>query len=466
MNRRALIPIAVLALTAFTAAAQSAGTPDTKSGDQSAASQEAFPLSFGFGIGIGVSNFPNEDYVPGGTAPEYTTYQRLSLAPEFRIGKFGVGFDFTVNFRFTGGDQGNEFEVREQDWKVGTFQEFVDVYLPKINYLFYGAKGDPFFVKMGTITDAVLGNGFILGGYSNALYRPETRLFGMSLDVDGSLFGTPIVGVETFAANLSRFDVMAARLYVRPLSGSELPILDKLQIGGTVAVDRDPGYFVKRNATYTGFVPNSSDTVQIYGGDFRLPLLSGDLVSLATFGDVVVQKEGTGEMIGAGGRLAKIVTFGGQLRFLGDNFIPTYFDNTYDSQRVERYLVYDGTATKKGGMGWLASLGFSVLEDKVVFNTTMEGPLGEIEGNYWDWGAVFMVKEGVLPGFFFDVGYTKKNMAGFDDFKRWRENALIQANVNYKTGPAVISLGYTLKYDPANPDGWTVTTNLESRISF
>ena len=468
MYRRALYLLVCLLLTAFSATAQtgSQGPSATPSSEPTAANQDASAFSFGLGIGIGVRNFPNEKYTVGGTQPEYITYQSLSLAPDFAFGKFGIGLDFTLNYRFTAGDNNNEFEVREQDWKVGTFQEFVDVYLPKISYIRWGAKGDPLYIKMGTITDGTLGNGFILGGYSNALHLPETRLFGLSLDLDGDLFGTPYFGFETFAANLSRLDVMAARLYVRPFAGSGLPILNALQIGGTVAVDRDPAYFVERDASYSGYLPGSSDTVQIYGGDFRLPLLSSDLISLATYGDVVFQKEGTGSMVGFGGRLVKIVTYEAQLRYLGDNFIPTYFDSAYDTHRVDYYLIYDGTVTKDGGMGWLASLGFSVLQDKVVFNTKMEGPLGAVDGNYYDWGAVFMVKEGVLPGFFFDLSYDKKHMANFEDFKRWREDALIQARINYRTGPAVISLVYQLRYDPTNPDGWTVTSGIESKISF
>jgi hypothetical protein len=438
-------------------------------GQPAPAEEEGPKFSFGLGIGIGVQSYANPDFVPGGTEPEKINYQSLSLDPEFIFGKFGIGLNLALNYRFTAGAEGDRFEVREEDWKAGDLEEVLDVYLPKIRYIRYGAKGDPLFIKMGTIDDAVLGNGFIVANYSNALFLPETRIFGLSLDLDGKLFGFPYIGIETFAANLARFDLIASRLYGRPLAETSLPLLDELQVGATVAVDQDPGYFADKKSDFPPeLLPPSDASVLIYGIDFRLPLLSGNILSLATFGDGVFQQEGAGAMLGIGGRLVKFITYGAQLRFLGDNFIPAYFGPDYDLYRPEQYLVYDGVVDKKGGLGWFASLGFSVLKDGIVFVSSMEGPLGEIEGNYYNWRAVFMVKEGILPGFFFDASYDKKNMAGFDDFLRWKEEALIRARVNYRTGPAIISLVYNLRYDPSVPgdDKWQVTSGIESKITL
>jgi len=234
-------------------------------------------------------------------------------------------------------------------------------------------------------------------------------------------------------------------------------------------MDRDPRYFAERYDNFPpALLPPSDASVLIYGADFRLPLLAGDLLSLAFFGDGVVQKEGSGAMTGLGGRLAGFVRYGAQMRFMQDNFIPTYFGASYDLFRPDQYLVYDGTVEKKGGIGWFASLGFEALADKIVFTTSASGPLGAIEGNYFSWQALFEVKEGVVPGFFFDLLYDKQNMAGFKDFQRWKEDALIRGRVNYRTGPAIISLVYNLRYDPAavGDNKWQVTSGIESRIAL
>ena len=46
------------------------------------------------------------------------------------------------------------------------------------------------------------------------------------------------------------------------------------------------------------------------------------------------------------------------------------------------------------------------------------------------------------------------------------ENSVIGAQINYKTGPAIISLVYDLKYNPASAQKWTVTSRLESSIAL
>jgi hypothetical protein len=79
--------------------------------------------------------------------------------------------------------------------------------------------------------------------------------------------------------------------------------------------------------------------------------------------------------------------------------------------------------------------------------------------------AVFIIGEGIIPGFFFDASYDKRYIDSFSDLIDPRD-AVIGANINYKTGPAVISLGYTLRYNPeGNPD-WVTTANLSSSISL
>jgi hypothetical protein len=426
-------------------------------------------FSFGLGLGIGVQNFPNPKYTGVGTEPEFITYQSLALNPEFGWGKFALGLSLNLNYRFTGGSSGNEFEVRKEDWVAGSFKEFLETYLPKISYIRYGVKGDPLYVKMGTIEDATLGNGFIVGNYSNALYLPETRVFGLSFDLDGSILQAPYIGIETFVSNLAAFDLVAARLYTRPWVGSAVPLLQGLQIGATVATDQDPAYFAKKDSNYpVALLPPSDASVLIYGLDFRLPLLTGDLFTLSLLGDGVAQKEGWGAMLGTGGRMVRFITYGAQVRYLQDQFIPTYFGASYDLFRPLQYRIYDGTVEKKGGMGWFASLGFSILQDKLSFTTNAEGPFKEIEGHYFTWRAMFVLKEGIVPGFSFDAQYEKQNMDDFKDFQRFKEDALIRARINYRTGPAVISLVYNLRYDPSAPgdNKWIVTSGLSSTIAL
>lgn len=434
------------------------------------------PFSLGFDVGIGVQTFPNPEYHPTKNpgVPELIAYQSLKLAPDVSFGKFGIGLDLTVNYRFTGG-AGNEFEIRREDWvpDPGAGRGFLALYLPKIQYLRYAQKGDPLYVKLGSIDDATLGNGFIMANYANTQYLPDTRLFGMSFDVDGRLFSFPYVGVETFVSNLAAFDILGGRLFARPLVDFDIPIVKNLQVGTTAVVDRNPYYFAERDSDSPFYRSAPEfDPVLVWGADLRLPILSTNVVSLATFGDFVTQSGNSGGMLGFGGRLVEVITYGAQLRFLGDNFIPVYFDAVYDLYRPEKYLVYSGTVSVPGYVGWYASLGFSAFGDLIYFNAALDGPFGGAGGQTFKkphFRGTFVLAEGIVPGVSLEASYDKKSIADVRDLFS-AENAVIGARLNYRTGPAVISLVYDLRYDPyADPSGespWVVTSGLESTISL
>lgn len=474
--RRTITLLLSMILVAGFATAQDMADGGGDAVDEAAASA----LDLGMDLAIGAQSFPNPDYDPTAADPgdPSITYQSVSANPDLGFGKFGLGLNLTINYRFTAGD-GNEFEIRREDWVPDDDTSFLELYLPKLRYLRWGLKGEPLYVLLGTVDNGILGNGFILGGYSNGQHLPERRLFGMSLDVDGDLFSFPYVGVESFVGNLAAFDLIGGRLFVRPLIWSSFPIVKDLQIGATVAMDRQPFYFAQKedgfDAATTPYLPADGTVedaqVMIWGVDFRQPILANPLISLATFGDYVMQQASSGGMLGAGGRIAGIVTYGAQLRFLGDNFIPVYFDPAYDLFRPEKYAVYSGVATIPGYVGWFASMGFALLDDAIMFNAAIDGPFNADDPTdpfqQPHLRGTLSVAEGLLGGFSFEASYDKKGIESLADLIN-PEDAVIGARVNYKTGPAVISLVYDLKYDPYAPgdDPWVVTSGLETSIEL
>lgn len=420
---------------------------------------------FGMDLALGVVSFVDDE------SGETLTYQQIAFRPEIVTGPFGLGLDLAVNYRFTAGD-GSEFEVREEDWVPSGEISFLELYLPKIEYARYNRRGDPLFIQLGAFSDATLGNGFILENYSNRLYRPERRIFGGAAGFDGSLVGVPYIGIETVVGNVAAWDVMAARLYTRPLVDLALPILPNLQVGSTVAVDRDPFYHVRKNESPDNpfaDVSEPDDPVLVWGLDTRLPILTGDFLTLAAFGDYVFQNEQMGGMIGTGGRLAGFLLYGAQIRRYEDNFIPTYFDQTYDRRRVERYLVYERVENTEGGFGWMGRLGFSLLADSLVFLTTMSGPFGGDTGVRPQLQSMLTIAEGSIPGmsgFSFDASYEKFNIGDAEDLVS-AEDAIIGARFNIRSGPVLVTLVYNLVHDPlAEGDPWTVSSGLETAISF
>ena len=440
---------------------------------------------FGLGIAIGAQSFPNADNTG------VITYQSVSMTPDLSLGKFGIGLDVTLNYRFDAGAGGDQFEVRPEDWVPDESNSFLEIYLPKLRYVRWGVKGDPLFVLLGMVDNGTLGNGYILGGYANTQKLPEYRLFGLSLDVDGQLFNFPYVGLETFAGNLAALDLIGSRLFVRPLVGTSIPILKNMQVGGTFVMDREPFYFRTRETLDSAalgtelarYLPEGGDYAQarvsMWGTDVQVPVLTNPVVSLATFGDFVMQGPNTGGMVGLGGRLFSIIPYRAELRFMGPNFEPVYFDVTYDHYRAEKYAQYagvDSTAyaplgedfTTDKAIGWFALTGFSLLDDQIAFTASLEGPysLEDRTFGYPDLQASLSLSEGVLGGFSLDAFYDKKDINRPRDLFS-AEDAVIGARLNYRIENAVISLVYDLQYDPlSQPDPWTVTTKLESAITL
>lgn len=295
------------------------------------------------------------------------TYQNLNIQPEFAFGKFGIGMDISLNFRFT--DESGDFDIREADWVPTSFQNFLDLYLPMFRYVRYGYKGEPLYGKLGIIEDGTLGNGFIIGNYANTNFLPDIRAVGFSFDLDGKLFNFPYLGIETFIGNLAKFDVFGTRLFTRPLYWLELPILKELEFGVTFAADFNPDSYYDFTSYPAAFTP---EAVSMFGFDLFQPIIANQVVTLAAYGDLVIQPKDSGSsvggMLGAGGKLFGLVPYGIQLRLLGENFVPVYFDASYDLYRESKYRIFTGADTSEGFAGWLASLGFSLLDDQLLFN--------------------------------------------------------------------------------------------------
>jgi len=402
-------------------------------------------FDFGLTLGIGADTFYINDTIG------YVTYQKLTVSPDIAFGKFGIGLELTLHYTFT--DEAGVDPIRtEGDWipDPALDQNYLDVYLPKFMYIRYGFKGDPLYAKLGSIEDGTLGNGFIMNNYDNTLFLPGQRIFGLAFDLDGALFNFPYLGLETFVGNVARFDVIGARLYARPLAGTEIPLLKNLQVGTTFAMDTDPGLHMDLHPDL--------DTVYLYGADLRQPLLNSRAISLALFSDVAVlgNQSSVGGMVGIGGRLAGVILYGAQIRVLGDNFVPVYFDSTYDLFRVEKHTVATASTTVVPAYtGWLASLGFSLFADLLVFNASLDGPFRQSgTGNSQDWPhffAQFIVGKGLVPNVSMELSYDKRNLAAdegfFQDLFSFADS-VIQGRLNYSIGAAVLSLLYDIRWDP------------------
>lgn len=262
------------------------------------------------GGNIGASAITNPD------TGKTEIFNQVALQPELSLYKLGVGLDLYLYFDQNG-------KVRGEDWEHGS-----DI-LSKIWYVRWAKKGDPFYARVGGLANVTIGHGFIMGGYSNRVRYPDTRRVGAEASIDAGY-----AGIEGMAGDLQNGSVHGGRLFVRPLYGTELPLLKNTAIGFSGVMDRNPD----------GNRDVDSDQVAVYGADLELPILTNDILSAKLYGDAAqmelgkyytdrgVKNHGMGYTGGLMGKLL-FLDWRAEMRSVDRNFVPNFFDGFYEVDR-------------------------------------------------------------------------------------------------------------------------------------
>ncbi len=249
----------------------------------------------------------------------------FNISPDISFGKFGLGLDVNLRLDKNG-------SLRNED-----FNSFSD-YLALIKYVRYGHKGDPFYIRVGGLDRAILGQGNIVYYYNNrASY--DNRKVGVELDIDFGKFG-----FESVYGDLSGKGLFGIRGYTRPLQLTELksiPIINKLEVGATFATDLND-YAGVTNATIQSGKLNvikDEGNISIVGLDALLPVVKTKVVNIDLYSNFTkILKFGSGATIGTGFSFNGFGLFNIDLRFErwfnGDQFIPRYFNQFYEVKRL------------------------------------------------------------------------------------------------------------------------------------
>jgi len=161
--------------------------------------------------------------VVGAITVDGTTYSQVRLRPEINLGKFGFGLDIDLLIDADG-------NVRREDW-----DEWRD-YVNKIFFIRFAQKHDPLFFKVGCIPDYTLGHGLIFDHFSNMLRYPAVKNVGGYFGINTPLSGA---GFEVYTHNIHLNEIIAGRVHVNPLFYTKTPLLEKLEIGFNVGMDRN-----------------------------------------------------------------------------------------------------------------------------------------------------------------------------------------------------------------------------------
>ncbi|MFH1006517.1 MAG: hypothetical protein V1800_03300 [Candidatus Latescibacterota bacterium] len=159
-------------------------------------------------------------------------WQRISFRPDIPIGKFGV----TLDVELFVDDQGN---FNKKGWDFDTTDDAVESVFRKIYYLRYGRPGERIFVKAGALDNVTLGYGLIMDGYNNTLEYPGVKKLGLQFDVRNlSALNVGVQGMINNFEDLGRAGALVGgRVSARPISGTNIPLLGKLELGASYVRD-------------------------------------------------------------------------------------------------------------------------------------------------------------------------------------------------------------------------------------
>ncbi len=416
---------------------------------------------------------PNEGLMQGGFGLNWVDGQpfySFRITPEFGFANFGVGLDLNLAVDSKG------------NFRKENYNEFTD-YLSIIRYARYGHKHDPIYVKVGALDYTTLGHGSIMYMYNNSPTF-DARKIGAQFDMDFNEFG-----FESVYGNFAQAGVFGLRGYVRPLkltSAKSIPVISNLEVGVSFVTDFDKnaGVIAGTIDSLTGKFKSLKDegSVNIIGFDLGLPIIRTDMLNLEVYYDFVkIMDFGSGSTAGIKAELSGLglVTLGAKLerRFNGDEFIPSYFNALYETERFN-YDHATGQVRSKVAIlkGLKSSAGngfFGELEANVVDLFRVVGSYERLDKEPKS-GALHMTAEVVpkdLP-FITRAGYDKINIENEKDLFTLDDRSYLFVELGYKPYSfMIVSMVYNWTYTPVrdkdkNIIGYKPQKWVEPRVSF
>jgi hypothetical protein len=407
----------------------------------------------------------NQQTITGGvgmTIIDGKPYYLFHLTPELSFGKIGIGL--AINVRV--GEDGN---VRHEDFKDAYS------YLRLIRYVRYGTKHEPWYARVGALDYSRLGHGSIMYMYRNAASY-DLRKVGVEFDADFQK-----IGFESMYSDIAGRGVLGLRGYTRPLQFTDaapIPIIGGLETGVTFASD------LNANANQSwgdvqGSIRNAqgSGALSIVGADIGFPLLSYEIVHSTLYADYAkILTYGSGAAVGINLELRGLglLTFDAKYerRFVGNEFLPSYFDAFYER---DRYQVLDTTRfvskvqTLKGVQAFEGYFGEVLISILNTFNIVggYQAPIGQPNA-----GTLHLELETLtaLPGILLNGGYDKKNVGSI--FKL-DNNSLLYAQVGYQPLPyLLVSVLYQWTFTEVRDEltgkvtGYEPQKRIEPRVGF
>ena len=368
------------------------------------------------------------------------SYTTFSITPDLSFGKFGIGLNIELLFNNEGG-----FEFRKQGWDKGAG------ILRAIRYLRYGYKHNPVYVRVGTLDNATLGHGFLMWHYSNESNYDERKI-GLEFDLDFDRFG-----FETVTSNFGNLEIIGGRLYYRPLYSLSIPVIKNLEFGTTYVTDES-----ESDSTGIG------DGISAWGLDVGLPVIQSDLFYTTLYYDFAkINNFGKGSAVGVEFGFPNVfglLKLSAKLekRFLGDEFLPSYFNALYELERELDKKSQLALARKTEGI-------FGQLAGSILGKLKLIGSYQHLNGVDNSGMLHFEARLlGLIPSIRLRATYDKSGIETFEDVRTLDYRSIATAELGYKTMQFImVSMLYRWNwvYNEAKNE-YKPQERVEPRISF
>ncbi|MCK5675101.1 MAG: hypothetical protein KAH95_17105, partial [Spirochaetales bacterium] len=343
------------------------------------------------------------------------TYSKAIIQPTFNIGKLKLSLYLPVVYQTDLFDPDDWYHPEgNNEWSFGADQDEIediamdilsDLFL-KIRYIEWGEQRDPFFFKVGNLSNMTLGHGILMKDFANDADFPSIRRVGLNLGVDNGGFG-----FETVVNDLADPEIFGTRLYFRPIG--------KLAFGFSGAVDINPDEYINPITS----IPYYSDTIFLTAAaDLDFPLMENDILSFIFFADIAgMLPYMNGEMqytmmyddsavdfsfsnfrnygwnAGLFGNIL-FIDYRLEYRYFDGVFKPSFFNTSYERMRgkyIEDISEYLDSPTNEDPVMGIYGEGSFSLFDKI--HTTI--------GYMWPWDASgpseedeFLFEVAIMPG--------------------------------------------------------------------
>ena len=401
-------------------------------------------------------------YGGGLTFINTSPYIQLQAQPDFPLGKFHIGLDLVVLYNPYATDTSSQFLAEDaESWNSPS------TWLRLIRYVSYAQPYDPFYFRFGALDYLTIGHGSIMSGYSNYDRRGLRVNFRKSNNRSG---------IETMVNDLGNPMIFGGRFFYRPfLRPENSNFLTQFELGATYLTDIDP------NPQTVG-----EDPLTALGVDAGSPLIERSTFRLDLYNDFAVintlspkpedlfedpeepleiesaEPEPTrrlesapiggeigtpakefawGNAVGVGFTFTKTI-FKLEYRVLGEGYIPSVFDYTYESAKslepepdMPDVLYSETDTTERRGF-------FSQFIWKPTEHLHLFGTFEDYNNNA---PKLYMVvsKSGLVPRLRVRALYTKRDIGEgeetnfFTDLFNLDEKSAFRLEVGYTIYPPI-----------------------------